>query len=225
MRARVCTCVCVYVCVPPLFQLPLSFTNYFVTSENRTEYLHKNTYLPALNNQLPTRNASYKAAITSLETMFLVEATEDTVVYPYESEQFGGYKWGTKDTLFTFKEGEIYQEDLIGLKTLDEAGKLKLGSFVGNHLVSAVLSGCLCVCVCVGFCVCLNRMFYFVVCAALFRPVLGKHHSACAGLTIFLRTGTVSRVLSTHTCTLTHSLAFTCTRVQCALHHVFGHAF
>ena len=31
-----------------------------------------------------------------LNELVLVEATQDAVVYPYESEQFGGYRWGVQ---------------------------------------------------------------------------------------------------------------------------------
>lgn len=75
-----------------------------------------------------------QANIQSLNQLILIEATKDTVVYPYESEQFGGYKWGTKDTLFTIKEGEIYTDDLIGLKELDAQGKLGFNSYPGQHV-------------------------------------------------------------------------------------------
>lgn len=114
--------------------LPLSFSDYFVTSMNETQYLHENKYLPALNNQLPNRNASYVDAITKLDKMFLVEATKDTVVYPFASEQFGGYQFGTKDTVFTLRQGRLYTDNLFGLKTLDQASKVQTSSFVGDHL-------------------------------------------------------------------------------------------
>lgn len=48
-----------------------------------------------LNNDLQNKNGSYRANMVSLNKLVLVEATEDTVVYPYQSEQFGGYEWGT----------------------------------------------------------------------------------------------------------------------------------
>ena len=32
------------------------------------------------------------------------------------------------------RDTQLYKEDLIGIKTMDEAGKIKLNSFVGNHL-------------------------------------------------------------------------------------------
>ena len=48
-----------------------------------------------MNADLPNKNATFKKQMTSLNKLVLVEATEDTSVYPYQSEQFGGYAWNT----------------------------------------------------------------------------------------------------------------------------------
>merc|ERR1711916_34132 len=70
--------------------IPLSFSDYWVSSMNRTEYVTENRFLPLMNNQRPEKNATYKSNLESLNLFYMVEATKDTVVYPYESEQFGG---------------------------------------------------------------------------------------------------------------------------------------
>lgn len=48
------------------------------------------------NNDLAKKNQTFKANMISLNKLALVEATLDTIVYPYQSEQFGGYVWGTQ---------------------------------------------------------------------------------------------------------------------------------
>jgi palmitoyl-protein thioesterase len=76
--------------------IPLSFSDYFVTYWNRTMYDTQNALLPRLNNQVPHANSSqYKRNMEQVKTVVLIQATQDTVVYPYQSEQFGGYAWAT----------------------------------------------------------------------------------------------------------------------------------
>lgn len=114
--------------------IPLSFSDYWKDSMNQTKYLTENRWLPFVNNERPSKNAQYKKNLESLNQLVLVEATKDTVVYPYQSEQFGGYKWGTTDTIFTMKQGAIYNNDYIGLKELDAAGKILFNSYPGQHV-------------------------------------------------------------------------------------------
>lgn len=65
-------------------------------------------------------------------------ALNDTVVYPHQSEQFGGYKFtnGDKDTkiIYTMREWSQYQNNAFGLRTLDQAGKVHFAEFQGDHL-------------------------------------------------------------------------------------------
>jgi hypothetical protein len=52
--------------------------------------------------QITANSSVYKSRMSSITTLVMGRATEDTVVYPSESEQFGGYLWGEKGTIFTF---------------------------------------------------------------------------------------------------------------------------
>lgn len=116
---------------------PLAFSDYFVTSMNQSMYLEQNSFLPALNNELPSRNANYTAAITSLKRIFLSEALNDTVVYPHQSESFGGYEWGSADTVYTFTDpahSPQYDGNLLGLRDVYAAGRLAFSTFEGDHL-------------------------------------------------------------------------------------------
>lgn len=101
---------------------------------NETEYLHGNTFLPYLNNVIYP-NSTYTTNFETLDKMLLIEATEDTVVYPYQAEQFGGWEF-TDDpknlTLYSMTQAPFYNK--FGLKTMNEAGKISFNSFKGNHL-------------------------------------------------------------------------------------------
>ena len=66
--------------------------------------------------------------------MVLVKFLADDVVIPLESQWFGFYKLGQKEEILTYNETALYIEDWIGLKTLDEAGKLDFLVCPGGHL-------------------------------------------------------------------------------------------
>ena len=64
----------------------------------------------------------------------LVKHTEDSMVEPRESEHFEFYVPGQADVILPLRESPIYVEDRIGLKALDEAGKLHFMEVEGDHL-------------------------------------------------------------------------------------------
>ena len=69
-----------------------------------------------------------------LNKLVLVKFLHETVVEPKESEWLGFYAPGQTEKLVSLKDSPIYKEDWIGLKQLDQAGKLKLLSVEGDHL-------------------------------------------------------------------------------------------
>lgn len=79
-------------------------------------------------------NAGYKARFSSLNALFLSGALNDTVLYPWQSSQFGGFKWNTTNELYTFFESDLYTQDTIGLQALYAANKTAFSSFEGGHL-------------------------------------------------------------------------------------------
>jgi palmitoyl-protein thioesterase len=119
---------------PYAFAGILGFADYFVLSEDESLYLKSNTFLPPLNGQGGPIDPKYKTRFVSLNKVVAAMALNDTVVYPKESEQFGGYKWGTNSTVFTMREAPFYLNDSFGLRSLDQAGKVQLLSYMGNHL-------------------------------------------------------------------------------------------
>jgi hypothetical protein len=75
----------------------------------------------------------------AVETVVLSEALQDEVVYPYQSEQFGGYAWASTKAnpkTLNFTEGDSYQGDLLGLRTRAQTNpaSLVLSSFEGGHI-------------------------------------------------------------------------------------------
>ena len=121
--------------------IPLSFSDYFVTFWDKNEFLTHNQYLPKINNLLGMNqpNATqYRTNMLNLNQIVLSQATEDTVVYPYQSEQFGGYQWtnGTKTntTIYTLQNSDQWNYDYIGLKTLTQNNQILFTEFQGDHL-------------------------------------------------------------------------------------------
>jgi palmitoyl-protein thioesterase len=64
----------------------------------------------------------------------LVMFTEDSVVFPKESEWFMQLQADDMVTAQPIDQSAFWQEDYIGLRALDEAGKVDWISIVGDHL-------------------------------------------------------------------------------------------
>jgi len=98
------------------------------------EYREKSVFLADINNEKSPRNETYKTNLTKLTNLVLVKFLNETIVEPKESEWFEFYAPGQENVIVSLKESPLYKEDWIGLKTLDEAGKLKFISVEGDHL-------------------------------------------------------------------------------------------
>jgi len=97
-------------------------------------YVEKSKFIAEINNEKAEKNSSYAINLSSLENFVMVKNTEDTMVEPRESEHFEFYVPGQADVILPLRESPIYVEDRIGLKALDEAGKLHFLEVPGDHL-------------------------------------------------------------------------------------------
>ncbi|XP_008544079.1 palmitoyl-protein thioesterase 1 [Microplitis demolitor] len=118
----------------------LSFVqNRFVQAEywhdplKEDEYKKNSVFLADINNELVV-NETYKENLQRLETLVLVKFENDTMVQPRETEWFGFYKPGQSTELQTLQESDLYVQDRLGLKQMDEAGKIHFLSIPANHL-------------------------------------------------------------------------------------------
>jgi len=59
---------------------------------------------------------------------------DDTVVVPKESEWFGFYSDGSNSQILPYNQTKLYLNDQIGLKTLDQTGRLKFDTAPGEHM-------------------------------------------------------------------------------------------
>ncbi|CAD5334210.1 unnamed protein product [Arabidopsis thaliana] len=111
----------------------LAPSGYYKIPNDMKQYLERSKYLPKLNNEIPNqRNQTYKDRFTSLHNLVLVK--DDEVITPNDSTWFGFYPDGEFETLLSANQTKLYTEDWIGLKTLDDAGKVKFVSVPGGHV-------------------------------------------------------------------------------------------
>ncbi|KAI9639561.1 palmitoyl-protein thioesterase [Dioszegia hungarica] len=124
---------------------------YFRDVERLAEYGEVNTFLTRLNNEtLPTpkseRSDAQSSALVSqtkgkgtgrlegLENFVAMMFDADKTVSPAQSAHFWTYTPGNKTLLLPLASQPLYTQDWIGLRDLDERGRLHLGHCVGEHM-------------------------------------------------------------------------------------------
>ncbi|KAI3727438.1 hypothetical protein L6452_16051 [Arctium lappa] len=113
----------------------LAPSGYLKLPNSMDAYLQHCRFLPKLNNEIPEeRNFTYKERFSSLENLVLIMFEQDTVLIPKETAWFGYFPYGKFSPVLTPQQTKLYIEDWIGLKTLDDAGRVKFINVSGNHL-------------------------------------------------------------------------------------------
>lgn len=97
------------------------------------EYLAKNKFLADINNEYKFKNAEYQKRLESLDKFVMYAFEFDDTIVPFESTWFG---WENK----TMEETTGYQENWIGLRTLDEQEKIERRMIRGmKHVMHALM--------------------------------------------------------------------------------------
>ncbi|KAM0934262.1 putative palmitoyl-protein hydrolase [Dioscorea sansibarensis] len=113
----------------------LAPSGYLKIPTDMSDYLEKCRFLPRLNNERPDeRNSTYKERFSSLQTLVLIMSEHDTVLIPKETSWFGYYPDDAFSPILLPQQTTLYQEDWIGLKKLDDEGRVKFISIAGGHL-------------------------------------------------------------------------------------------
>ena len=112
----------------------LAFADYWKDSTDQATYLERSRWLADVNNEREDKNAEYKRRMMTLQRYVLVEAVNDTTVAPHVSESHGFYAWGSSEQILPLRETEGYKKDWIGVRTLDESGRLVQLQYQGDHL-------------------------------------------------------------------------------------------
>ena len=100
--------------VDPL--LEPSVTGYFRPIMMKASFIVWNDFLADINNDRDIKNTKYRDNMISLNKYVMLQALNDTVVIPKESEWHGYWEWGNPDKkLLTMRETDAYKGDWIGM--------------------------------------------------------------------------------------------------------------
>ncbi|KAL8793802.1 MAG: hypothetical protein Q9195_003632 [Heterodermia aff. obscurata] len=106
---------------------------YFRDPEDLESYLDYSNFLADINNEREVKNSTYKANMEKLESFAMYVFANDTTVVPKESGWFAEFNT-TSTEVTKLQDRTIYKEDWLGLKSLDEDGKLHFRTIVGAHM-------------------------------------------------------------------------------------------
>jgi len=97
-------------------------------------YLKISLFLNDINNELDVKNETYKKNLASINQFTMVKFLKDSMVTPRDSSWFEFYKLGQDKIIEPLKNSTLYQQDLLGLKHLDDINRLQFLTCDGDHL-------------------------------------------------------------------------------------------
>ncbi|KAI1791250.1 alpha/beta-hydrolase [Ganoderma leucocontextum] len=114
---------------------------YYRDPDQLDAYLNSSRFLASINNEVPAlANATYATNLAALNTLVLVLFSADKTVVPKESSWFGSYappnstRDGDEKTMVPMRLQPLYKRDWIGLRALDQAGRVLLETCEGEHM-------------------------------------------------------------------------------------------
>lgn len=105
---------------------------YFRDPAQIEDYLEHSNFLADINNEREAKNSTYKKNLGGLERFTMVMFEEDETVVPKESSWWAEVDEEGKVT--GVREGRVYKEDWLGLRSLDEKGALRFETTEGGHM-------------------------------------------------------------------------------------------
>jgi palmitoyl-protein thioesterase len=108
----------------PFIRDNLIQAQYFKDPFRLEEYLTANPFLPDINNEGAVKNATYADNLASLKRLVLYRFEDEYTVVPRGSEWFDFFDG---QRLVNMSDTALYKEDWIGLRRLDEAGRVVRG--------------------------------------------------------------------------------------------------
>lgn len=106
---------------------------YFRDPNELDAYLEHSNFLADINNEREAKNGEYKKRLATLNRFGMFMFEDDTISIPKESAIFAEVN-ATDATVTPLQERRIYKEDWLGLRKLDEEGKLEFKSVPGQHM-------------------------------------------------------------------------------------------
>jgi len=106
---------------------------YFRDPEELDNYLEHSNFLADINNEREVKNPVYKKNLQTLNRFAMLMFEDDTIAVPKESAWFAEVN-STTGIATLLKNRAIYKEDWLGLRSLDERGRLKFHTVPGQHM-------------------------------------------------------------------------------------------
>ena len=106
---------------------------YYRDPEDLESYLESSNFLADINNERQEKNETYKTNMLKLDNFAMYMFEDDTTVIPKESAWFDDYNQ-TDDEVVKLRDREIYKEDWLGLRALNESGRLHALTTPGGHM-------------------------------------------------------------------------------------------
>ncbi|KAI9274168.1 palmitoyl protein thioesterase, partial [Sporodiniella umbellata] len=96
-------------------------------------YLEKNRFLPYINNEIQHKDRKkYKANLSSLKKFVMIQFSEDVMIKPAATSWFSVEN--EDNQLVSLYDQVMYKEDWLGLRKLNESGRLELLVCPGQHM-------------------------------------------------------------------------------------------
>lgn len=111
---------------------------YFRYKYDQEYYRQHNKFLKMLNNENEEKDEEIYKRFSSLEKVKLIRSKDDSVIVPKESSWFMFYDEEGKN-IVPLEESEFYKKDFIGLRKLNEEGKLSFAEFRDEHVIYNVV--------------------------------------------------------------------------------------
>jgi len=112
-----------------------SFCDYWHGLDEK-KYLEHSQWLADVNNAREQKDEKITARMKSLNFYMASAGSDDKVVQPRESAWHTFWPWGgpqKESAVMDWRKTESYKGDWLGLKTLDEQGKLEFNMYEGGH--------------------------------------------------------------------------------------------
>ena len=115
---------------------------------NHTDFLNGSIYLADINNEMDVKRDEYRENLMRLENFVMVRWRDETTIIPAASSQFGFYLPGQVRCLVSshvnicgqdlitlpLQQLELYKSDWLGLRQLEEEGRLHFLEQAGDHM-------------------------------------------------------------------------------------------
>ena len=111
---------------------------YYRYKYDQEYYRQHNKFLKMLNNENEEKDEEIYKRFSSLEKVKLIRSKDDSIIVPKESSWFMFYDESGKN-IVPLEESEFYKKDFIGLRKLNEEGKLSFAEFRDDHVIYNVV--------------------------------------------------------------------------------------